>query len=70
MPDKDDGLVGTAERRKMSLVDVAKRCRGVILSDGKVWDGSERREDEKGNITKPSGNKPVPKEKNPCDFFG
>ena len=70
MPDKDDDLVGTADRRKMSLVDVAKRCGGVILGDGEVWDGCERREEEKQAIKKPSENKPTGEEKKPCDFFG
>ena len=70
MPNRDDEMVGTADRRKVFLLDVARRCGGLILSDGEVWDGAERREEGKRAIEKPVGNKPASKEKTPCDFFG
>lgn len=70
MPDRDDKAIGTAERRKSSLVDVAKRCGGIILDDGELWDGSERREDEKRSKKKTSETGSTSEEKTPCDFFG
>lgn len=70
MPDRDDGAIGAAERRKVSLVDIAKKLGGIILDDGELWRGDERREDEKRAMKKPAETGSAPKERSPCDFFG
>jgi len=70
MPNRDDGAIGAAERRKASLVDVAKKLGGIILDDGELWDGAERREDGKRAKEKASATGSTPDEKTSCDFFG
>lgn len=70
MPKLDDGIIGTVERRLLSLVEVAKKRGGIILSDGEVWNGAERREDEKCAVKKPSEDKSKSGNEDSCDFFG
>lgn len=70
MPKSDDGITGTAERRLVSLVGVAKKCGGIILGDGEVWNGAERRESEKRATKKPSEDKSKSGKDDSCDFFG
>lgn len=70
MPERDDDMVATAERRKMSLIDLAKKCGAIILSNGEVWDGVERREGGRPKNDKSSKDKGLPDVKSPCDFFG
>ncbi|MBF0293296.1 MAG: hypothetical protein HQK86_14180 [Nitrospinae bacterium] len=70
MPKPDDSVAGTAERRLVSLAGVAKKCGGIILSDGEVWNGTERRESEKKSAKKPSEDKSKSGKEDSCDFFG
>lgn len=70
MPKSEEGIAGTAERRLVSLVGVAKKCGGIILGDGEVWNGTERRENEKNAKKKPSEDKSKSGKEDSCDFFG
>jgi hypothetical protein len=70
MPNKDEGSIGTAERRKVSLIDIAKKLGGILLNDGELWDGIERREDGKLAEKKASETGSTSEEKISCSFFG
>jgi hypothetical protein len=70
MPNNDDGTIGTAERRKVSQVGLAKKLGAIVLKDGELWGGAERREDEKRAEKKASEAESTSREKTPCDFFG
>jgi len=64
-----EASTSAVDRRKVSIIDIAK-ITGVILSDGELWDGNDRR--GTGKRAKKKGEKSDQStcDEVPCTFFG